>query len=441
MHKSRPKSRSKNRRGTSLVENLMIIFLITFVLVMGYMMTALSKGDEYAKEYVQGGGGAGQTKKVLKAKPAKQKAQKVEVESEDEVILNPQHLASTHKPHVKEDVMSLKNEYPRKDAPHCPPHPPSDYPHEYPILDILANWPPDMPDFRPEVVYNSLCYFDYSLEGDRAAALNYRKAEVPFVVRNIPDVDDTALRWSDPMYMKNLLGNSNYKVEESVNNHFMYWRNPAKGAKVKERDGKTWTQPTEMIKMQFDEWLEKAESYKGAKAESKHWYFRVSGCSPNGGGCPSPNTQELFDEIPIFKPQESLFMVKPKSQRGIHCRFGMTGVIAENHFDGSRNFIALLMGERRYILSKPKNCKNMALLPKEHPSGRHSEVDWSDPDLGTFPQFKKVTSTEVVMQAGDVLYLPTQWFHYIISLGTNYQCNTRSGKSDDFQRDIRDCGF
>ena len=81
-----------------------------FVLVMGYMMTALSKGDEYAKEYAQGGGGAGQTKKVLKAKPAKQKAQKVEVESGDEVILNPQHLASTHKPHVKEDVMSLKNE-------------------------------------------------------------------------------------------------------------------------------------------------------------------------------------------------------------------------------------------------------------------------------------------------------------------------------------------
>ncbi|GMI01136.1 hypothetical protein TrLO_g3838 [Triparma laevis f. longispina] len=410
----------------------MIVFLLTFICVMGYMMTALSRielGPE--KETAKTG-----HKKIAKEITA------AALESSEESILKPPHLSTTHKLNVKEDVLSLKSEFVRKDTPHCPPTPPKDYPNEYPVLDILKNWSPDMPEARPDFIYNSLCYFDYTSPSDRASALAYREAEVPFVVRSIPDVDDTVLRWSDPFYMKKLLGNANYKVEESVNNHFMYWRSPQKGqGPVKERDGKEWTEPTKMIKMKFAEWLDKANQYLGAASESKHWYFRVSGCSPHGGGCPSPNTQELFDEIPIFKPKPSLFMVKPKSQRGIHCRFGMTGVIAENHFDGSRNFIALFMGERRYILSKPKNCKNMALLPREHPSGRHSEVDWSNPDLVTFPQFKKVTSTEVVLQAGDVLYLPTQWFHYIISLGTNYQCNTRSGKSDDFQQQIHSCGF
>ncbi len=35
---------------------------------------------------------------------------------------------------------------------------------------------------------------------------------------------------------------------------------------------------------------------------------------------------------------------------------------------------------------------------------------------------------EVVIEAGDALYVPALWFHYITSLTTNIQCNTRSGE-------------
>ena len=34
---------------------------------------------------------------------------------------------------------------------------------------------------------------------------------------------------------------------------------------------------------------------------------------------------------------------------------------------------------------------------------------------------------EVVLHAGEMLYLPTYWNHNIVSLGLNMQCNTRSG--------------
>jgi len=119
----------------------------------------------------------------------------------------------------------------------------------------------------------------------------------------------------------------------------------------------------------------------------------------------------------------------------------MKGVIAENHFDGSRNSIVVLGGERRYILSHPKECTNLALLPKGHPSARHSAVDWSNPDLHQYPQFSQAKSNEIVLQAGDVLYLPTNWFHYIVSLGLNFQCNTRSGISSHYMQPIEECGF
>jgi ribosomal protein L16 Arg81 hydroxylase len=145
--------------------------------------------------------------------------------------------------------------------------------------------------------------------------------------------------------------------------------------------------------------------------------------------------------LTFFQPKESLYIVEPNAQKGIHCRFGMKGVIAENHFDGSRNMIVVLGGERRYILAHPNQCPKLSLYPKGHPSARHSAVDWSDPDLKSFPEFASAKANEVVLLPGDVLYLPTNWFHYIVSLSLNYQCNTRSGISQDYMPPIHACGF
>ena len=50
-------------------------------------------------------------------------------------------------------------------------------------------------------------------------------------------------------------------------------------------------------------------------------------------------------------------------------------------------------------------------------------------------------SNEVVLQAGDVLYLPRAWFHFIVSLDLNFQCNTRSGNSGPYSEPIHKCGF
>jgi ribosomal protein L16 Arg81 hydroxylase len=55
--------------------------------------------------------------------------------------------------------------------------------------------------------------------------------------------------------------------------------------------------------------------------------------------------------------------------------------------------------------------------------------------------FQKLRANEVILQPGDVLYLPTYWIHYIISLNVNFQCNTRSGITADFNAEIKRCGF
>lgn len=103
--------------------------------------------------------------------------------------------------------------------------------------------------------------------------------------------------------------------------------------------------------------------------------------------------------------------------------------------------IVVLGGRRRYILSHPNQCENLALLPKEHESARHSEIDYANPDVERFPEVANAKANEVVLEAGHVLYLPTHWFHYIVSLDLNFQCNTRSGITHDYHKFIKDCGF
>ena len=49
--------------------------------------------------------------------------------------------------------------------------------------------------------------------------------------------------------------------------------------------------------------------------------------------------------------------------------------------------------------------------------------------------------TQVVLKAGEVLYIPSYWFHYIVSLGQSVQCNTRSGSAIRGRDKIKECGF
>ena len=55
-------------------------------------------------------------------------------------------------------------------------------------------------------------------------------------------------------------------------------------------------------------------------------------------------------------------------------------------------------------------------------------------------------SIETVLKAGEVLYIPSHWFHYITSLQKSAQCNVRSGRqregSPEFggEEDVMMCG-
>ena len=226
----------------------------------------------------------------------------------------------------------------------CPLYPPEGYPYAWPVIDIVQNWPPDDTAPRPKI-YQGICVFDYETEMEKAKI--YREAEVPFVVRDDPQVLRTAERWNHPGYMLDLMSDTPHRTEYSPNNHFMYWmaENPNK-KKQREKAGRArhpkfptppegWKPPTKMMRMPYEEWLGHANTTDDKLGpDHPHWYYRLIGCGAQGR-CDKDSSEYLFDELPFFQPREDqLFIVEPHRQKGIHCRFGMKGVIAENHFDG-----------------------------------------------------------------------------------------------------------
>jgi Cupin-like domain len=368
----------------------------------------------------------------------------------------------------------------------CPDEPPPGYPYQWKLVDeILHDWPAASvrPHEIPSKIYNGLCIFDFVHDFDKA--LRYRNAELPFVVVHDPDVARTVERWAIPGYMQELLGeNVQHRAQYNTNGHFMYHvapPPPRRGGGRRDNmgyrqrrhrrrhgaaaAGNSRDEPKDLydlygrpaklqradvmpdeLRMTYKEWLAKANATtttnnNNNKDDDEHWYFRLIGCGYMGadGSCDAGSSEYLFDELPFFQPVDNLYLAQPDSQKGIHCRFGMPGVIAENHFDGSRNSIAVLHGSRRYVLSRPNQCDKLTILPLGHPSARHSAVDYTNPDLETFPEFAEAMANEVILQAGQVLYLPTNWFHFIVSLELNMQCNTRSGISDHYPLDS--CGF
>jgi hypothetical protein len=232
--------------------------------------------------------------------------------------------------------------------------PSRDYPKGYPLSSLLTAWNPHNISI-PSKHFNSLCSFNYQDTTELAIARKYRDHEVPFVLRNHPDLNDAVTRWRNFDYLEGLFGGADalYRSEYSNNNHFMYWQhtgpaaigagignlrgsggegdNQEEGKEEQEEEEVKWINPTEKIYLTFREWLQFAvendriSSSPPLTANSSsvtmaagagaagYKYFRVSGYDND--------TSPLFSELPFFQNKQSFFIVSPQDQEGIHCRF------------------------------------------------------------------------------------------------------------------------
>ena len=372
--------------------------------------------------------------------------------------------------------------------------PPMDggYPKLQPLGDLLRKWPQTQ-DIKPDQkIEEVLLHFNYSDPAERAMATRFREAHLPFKVYDIPDIDYVTKLWTDEyvhqqfdrnpedgggkdgMGLNKQAGTAADGLCQESPNHFFaffvpaFWQTATMGLP-----------PVRNNDFTFAEWAKHAR-YADAKrlsSDQPHYYWQAGA-----------RKKERFRDVSkqsfisrdlnktLSATQDNFFIFNLAAQKGVQCRFGERGVTAATHYDGGQNMIAMLTGAKRYILSPPRACPELGVFSaQKSPIFRHSllnfdhiqywdqqeeqkrndqpeATDWlgqtmSQTERDWLHKASEAPALETVLKAGEVLFLPSFWFHYIVSVQKSAQCNVRSGEDKIGTREfgnfdnIEQCGY
>lgn len=139
----------------------------------------------------------------------------------------------------------------------------------------------------------------------------------------------------------------------------------------------------------------------------------------------------LLDDISLqsFKWVESLLGVEEPD--AINFWMGNERSVSSLHKDHYENFYCVITGTKRFVLYPP--CDHWCLYPKDYIAAMYKfthddhiiqdcyprqvvswcSVDLDRPDFEKFPYFKHAKALEVTLKPGEVLYLPSLWFHQV----------------------------
>ncbi|TMW60041.1 hypothetical protein Poli38472_000083 [Pythium oligandrum] len=303
------------------------------------------------------------------------------------------------------------------------------YPQLFPAGELMENWSPEDPTPPPQT-FSSVCRFNVSSPYEFALAQMFHQMEVPFIAYGIPELDEASVKWTDEYLSSRLGEDEQYKVHIANSTHFMFYtRHMADQNDTATYESERWTYREFVQRMsthrpgsQFFYFMVKAEDIRRrAKFATQDLMFLNA-----------DNEEEHRLALPSEKktlagPYGDLFIrdTQHAQSKGMRCRIGMRGIITEGHIDAGLNMIAMIRGHKRYILSPTSVCSCLGLLTKG-PSARHTSIDWSNVTREDTKAFN-CPATEVIVGAGDVLYVPSYWYHHIVSLDNTIQCNLRSG--------------
>ena len=94
-------------------------------------------------------------------------------------------------------------------------YPDASYPQYRSLLEVVERWPPDDPNI-PDHFHETIQMFNYSNLEERQMALAFRKAEVPFKLYDIPEIEKVVHLWSDDYLIQQMAYDTSIVVEVST---------------------------------------------------------------------------------------------------------------------------------------------------------------------------------------------------------------------------------
>jgi len=111
-------------------------------------------------------------------------------------------------------------------------------------------------------------------------------------------------------------------------------------------------------------------------------------------------------------PNENLLDV----ETSINIWLGSKNTTARCHYDSAPNLFVQIKGRKKFILFPPTDWLNLYMFPHIHPALRQTQLNPENPDYVQFPNFQKTHPIQVIINPGELLYLPAFWFHQVQAL-------------------------
>lgn len=98
----------------------------------------------------------------------------------------------------------------------------------------------------------------------------------------------------------------------------------------------------------------------------------------------------------------------------INLWFGKS-TVTPLHYDSVNNMFAQVYGHKKFIVFSPDDTPSIYPYPFDSAMPHLAHVDASQPDLTRHPAFANATPLNVDLSAGDLLFLPSFWWHQVLS--------------------------
>jgi hypothetical protein len=136
----------------------------------------------------------------------------------------------------------------------------------------------------------------------------------------------------------------------------------------------------------------------------------------------------IAQDFPSLRPELDLALTTELQEKGSpRIWIGNGGQRTATHYDTAHNFACVVAGTKRFMIFPPEQLSNLYLgSMSKTPAGTPvSVVDPRAPDLDKYPRFRKAIEAAVVVEvkAGEVLFLPAYWFHYVETVGPTILIN------------------
>lgn len=138
----------------------------------------------------------------------------------------------------------------------------------------------------------------------------------------------------------------------------------------------------------------------------------------------TPLAETIRERILQIEQRCDLQTFHPKMD--LNLWLGPAGHTEPLHFDTGDGTLMQLHGAKRVVLFPPSQTANLYPFPffREIPPW-FSQVDTDAPDAEQFPGYAEALRhcIELVLQQGEILYIPVSWWHEVTALGSEYVCS------------------